>query len=86
MVNGVLSKRVRLKQGLPQWAVLSPLLFILFINDLAKALPEGVDSSLFADDTAVYCSDVSLEAAQAKLQVAVTAVDEWSKTSKLDLN
>ena len=52
MVNGVLSKRVRMKQGLPQGAVLSPLLFLLFINDLVDAIPEGVECSLFADDVA----------------------------------
>ena len=85
-VNGTLSKRVRMKQGLPQGSVLSPILFLLFINDLVKDLPEGVECSLFADDAAVYCSDTSLDKAQELLQEAVTAVENWSRDNKLDLN
>ena len=72
MINGTLSKRVRMKQGLPQGSVLSPLLFLLFINDIGKDIPEDVQQSLFADDAALYYSHTSLYVAQEKLQVAVT--------------
>ena len=85
-VNGTLSKRVRIKQGLPQGSVLSPILFLFFINDLVDDLPEGVMCSLFADDAAIYCSHTSLEEAQKLLQKAVTVVENWSIKNKLDLN
>ena len=74
-VKGTLSQRVSMKQRLPEGSVLSPILFLLFINDLVKDLPEGVECSLFADDAAIYCSDPSLEEAQKLLQKAVTAVE-----------
>ena len=86
MINGTLGKRVRVKQGLPQGSVLSPLLFLIFINDITKELPDGVECCLFADDAAVYCSDVSLAKAEELLQVAVTAIEKWSVENKLDLN
>ena len=85
-VNGTLSSRVRMKQGLPQGSVLSPILFLLYINDLAKEIPDDVECSLFADDVAVYCSNPSLDEANKQLQKAVTAVEEWSGRNKLDLN
>ena len=86
MVNGTPSKQVRIKQGLPQGSVLSPLLFLLFINDLVNEMPHGVDITLFADDVAIYCSHRSLEEAQKLLQKPVSAVEIWSNKNKLDLN
>jgi ribonuclease HI len=86
MINGTLSKRVRMKQGLPQGSVLSPLLFVIFINDILKDLPDDVSASLFADDAAVYASDTNLITAQEKLQKGVTAIEKWSCANKLDLN
>ena len=65
---------------------MSPLLFLIFINDLVEELPKGVECSLFADDAALYCSHTSLEEAQRLLQEAVTVVERWSVKNKLDLN
>ena len=86
MINGTMSKRVRMKQGLPQGSVLSPLLFIIFINDIAKNIPDNVESPLFADDASLYTMDENLDVANDNLQVAVSAVEQWSLDNKLDLN
>ena len=64
VINGTRSKRVRMKQGLPQGSVLSPLLFILFINDITKDIPADVESPLFADDASLYATHEKLEVAE----------------------
>ena len=86
LVNGTKSKNARMKQGLPQGSVLSPLLFLLFINDISKVIPDDVESPLFADDASLYSQHADLLVAQGRLQVAVSAVEQWSTDNKLELN
>ena len=51
--NSTQSRKKGFKHGVPQGGVLSPKLFILFIDDIVKDLGPEVKVSLFADDLAV---------------------------------
>ena len=84
-VNGVDSSSQELKIGVPQGSCLGPLIFLIYINDLARALKIS-RMSMFADDSCLYhqSSDISLlnEAINEDLRY----VDNWLKGNKLSLN
>ncbi len=71
-INGERGYSAPLRQGLPQGAVLSPLLFLLYIDDLCSVVKVKV--TLFADDASLISSHHNKLVAEKELQRAVTAV------------
>ena len=51
--NGTIGQSRTIRQGLPQGSVLSPIMFLFYINNLAKILPTSNINALFADDVAI---------------------------------
>ena len=58
---------------MPQGAILSLLLFLVYVNDLPDAVPAG-EANLFAEDTSVYVADRDPCSLEQHLQVAVDEV------------
>ena len=73
------SAEVKMREGLPQGGVISPLLWLCYINDLAPVLRRhDVQIGMYADDLIIYASDSSVPTAQAKVQAAMDEVEEWA--------
>ena len=58
-VNGFLSNQINPKAGVPQGSVLSPLLFLSYVNGLRTPHHKQNSLSLFADDTAQWAFSVT---------------------------
>ena len=71
--------------GVPQGSILGPLLFILYVNDLQKALKQAT-SYLFADDTSIYYSHSDIKQLEATLNSELQNLDIWMKSNKLSVN
>ena len=67
-LNGKKSNYKEVLFGVPQGSVLGPLLFLIYINDLPKALIFS-DVTLFADDTCLLYSNSSLKQIEKRLNI-----------------
>ena len=52
--RGKYSDKIHLKAGTPQGSVLSPLLCIIYVNDLPTSPEFGCNTAQFADDIAIW--------------------------------
>ena len=66
------------ENGLPQGSCLSPILFNIMINDLFEDIPPGISFSLFADDSAIWCTTPDYDVGISRLQTALRKVERWS--------
>ena len=71
--------------GVLQGSNLGPLLFILYANDLQKALKRAT-SSLFANDTSIYYSHSDIKQLETTLNSELQNLDIWMKSNKLSVN
>lgn len=82
-ILNVNSNTKEVKSGVPQGAILSPLLFNLFINDVPK---ENCQIALFADDMAVFTSDQLGAPILRKIESDLILISQFLNKWKLELN
>ena len=83
VLNGIQSQWLEVTSGVPQGSVLGPLLFVLYINDIAENIQCKL--GVFADDTKIY-SIINNMCNTMELQCDLDNMQEWCRTWLLKLN
>ena len=86
VLNGKSSDWKRITAGVPQGSLLGPLLFLVYINDLADNILSDV--KLFANDTSVFSvvfdTDISAEVPNQDLRAVQDLAYQWKMSFNPD--
>lgn len=84
-IKNTLSSSKHIQIGVPQGAVLSATLFIIFLNDLLRIPFKGTISA-FADDVALRYSDVNWNNIWKNMNIDLIKLNNWCKNNYMVIN
>ena len=84
-LNGQSSTMRPVVCGVPQGSILGPLLFLLYINDIATC-SDILNFILFADDTNLFYSNKDLSKFILIVNWELSKLSDWFRANKLSLN
>ena len=83
-INGKISEQLGINRGVPQGSILGPILFLIYINDLASCT--SLFTLLFADDTNFLISGKNIDEIVPILNRELHKICYWFRANELSLH
>ena len=80
VLNGQCSSWADVNPGVPQWSILGPLLFLIYINDLSNGFKSGC--KLFANDFSLLSVVHDINTSASDLNEDIEKIGNWSLNGK----
>ena len=77
-LDDILNKQVCLREGLAQGRILSPTLFLVYINDILTTITKRVLNTLHTDDLAIWNAFEHTTTSTSWIQEAINATNKWT--------
>ena len=84
-VSGVDSNVAEIEVGVPQGSCLSPLLFLIYVNDLPQAVQDS-SVTMYVDDTSLCHQSHDLTQLNEAINSDLKKLETWLNGNKLSLN
>ena len=84
VLNGPTFSWADVNAGVPQASILGPLLFLIYINDLADGLSSN--AKLFADDTSLFSDVHNADTTAKELNNDLVKINRWVYKWKMSFN
>ena len=85
--NGIWSEIVELKAGTPHGSCLSPILYLIFVNDLTLCLDlTKASASQYADDVGLWSTNASVKEANRVIQSELVKLENWCRKWHVSLH
>ncbi|GFS42032.1 putative RNA-directed DNA polymerase from transposon BS [Nephila pilipes] len=84
--NGGLSESHKLRAGVPQESVLSPLLFLIYMNTIHPHIHHGMKIAWYADYIAVWHSHIDTAVSEKVINATFEGIAAWAEDFKLTIN
>jgi len=83
--NNNSSESVRINCGVPQGAILGPLFFLIYINDLPTLINKDNSIVLYADDTSIVITDTNRDDFNLQANILLNEINTWFNNDLLKL-